>query len=65
LRRRGVLLERKFRNAGRSEKIQTAPCGEECRQVGEQSGAEYWYYYKRYQETRYPKWKNQYNACIR
>jgi len=23
------------------------------------------YYYKRYKETRDPKWKNQYNACIR
>jgi hypothetical protein len=23
------------------------------------------YYYKRYQETRDAKWKNQYNACIR
>jgi hypothetical protein len=23
------------------------------------------YYYNRYKETRDPKWKNQYNACIR
>lgn len=23
------------------------------------------YYYKRYKDTRDPKWKNQYNACIR
>jgi len=23
------------------------------------------YHYKRYKETRDPKWKNQYNACIR